>query len=187
MYNSLYEKEDFVSTTDIHDKNREKQVSTLKKHEQNTNKMYIDAIQDCINNFEERISWQDYFMSIALLVSCRSCCERLHVGCVIVNKENHIVSVGYNGFLAGAPHKSRIRDNHEQSTIHAEQNAITYAAKCGVSVNNCIAYITHYPCINCAKILISSGIKEIYYHEDYKNDYLVKELLSDGKIIIYKI
>ena len=148
---------------------------------------YINKIQSCINQFEERISWNDYFMSIALLVSCRSCCERLHVGCVIVNKDNHIVSVGYNGFLAGTPHKSRIRDNHEQGTIHAEQNAITYAAKFGVSVNNCIAYITHYPCINCTKILISSGIKQIYYHEDYKNDILVEEILSDSQIKINKI
>ena len=147
----------------------------------------INNIEGCISDLSNRISWDEYFMSISLLVSCRSCCDRLHVGCVIVDKDNHIVSVGYNGFLAGAPHTSRVRDNHEQSTVHAEQNAISYAAKCGVSVNNCIAYITHYPCINCAKILSSSGIKKIYYHSDYKNDPIVSEILKDVNIEISKI
>ncbi len=147
-----------------------------------------------ISNFEKflldnpgRIDWNEYFMSIALLISCRSACERLHVGCVIVNKENNIVSVGYNGFLAGAPHVSRVRDNHEQNTIHAEQNSISYAAKCGVSVKGCYAYITHYPCINCAKILIASGISKIYYHNDYKNDEFVNDISKDSNIEIEKI
>lgn len=148
---------------------------------------FIENIENCISSLNGRISWNEYFMSIALLVSCRSCCERLHVGCVIVDKENHIVSVGYNGFLAGAPHTSRVRDNHEQSTVHAEQNAISYAAKCGVSVNNCTAYISHYPCINCAKILASSGIKQIYYHNDYKNDIFVSDILKDAGVKVEKI
>ena len=148
---------------------------------------FIENIENCISSLNGRISWNEYFMSISLLVSCRSCCERLHVGCVIVDKDNHIVSVGYNGFLAGAPHTSRVRDNHEQSTVHAEQNAISYAAKCGVSVNNCIAYISHYPCINCAKILASSGIKQIYYHNDYKNDNFVCDILQDAGVKIEKI
>ena len=147
----------------------------------------INQIEKCLSNIEQRISWNEYFMSISLLVSCRSCCGRLHVGCVIVDSDNHIVSVGYNGFLAGTPHTSRVRDNHEQSTVHAEQNSISYAAKSGVSVNNCIAYITHYPCINCTKILAASGIKKIYYHKDYKNDEIVSEILIDAKIEIEQI
>lgn len=147
----------------------------------------ISQIDECISDLKERISWDEYFMSIALLVSCRSSCERLHVGCVIVDNDNHIVSVGYNGFLAGVPHTSRVRDNHEQSTVHAEQNSISYAAKSGVSVNNCNAYITHYPCINCTKILAASGIKKIYYHKNYKNDSLVSEILSDASINIQQI
>ena len=147
----------------------------------------ISQIDECISDLKQRISWDEYFMSIALLVSCRSSCERLHVGCVIVDNDNHIVSVGYNGFLAGVPHTSRVRDNHEQSTVHAEQNSISYAAKSGVSVNNCNAYITHYPCINCTKILAASGIKKIYYHKNYKNDPLVSEILSDASINIQQI
>ena len=148
---------------------------------------YIDQIQTCISNFNERIDWNEYFMSIALLISCRSPCERLHVGCVIVNKYNNIVSVGYNGFLPGAPHVSRVVNNHEQSTVHAEQNSISYAAKCGVSVDGCSAYVTHFPCINCAKILASSGIKKIFYHNDYKNDKLVLDILKDINVTINKI
>jgi len=125
-----------------------------------------------------RLDWDRYFMSIAILGSTRSTCNRLKVGCVIV-KNNRLVSMGYNGFLPNSKHVSRIRDNHEQSTVHAEQNAISDAASRGVSVNNCTAYITHYPCINCFKILVAAGIKNIIYLNDYKNDDLIIELKND--------
>ena len=124
---------------------------------------------------EERISWDDYFMKAATLASIRSPCERLKVGCVLV-KNNRLISMGYNGFLAGTDHRSIIRWGHEQATIHAEINAITDAAKRGVSIDDSVAYITHYPCINCFKALASSGVKKIYYQVDYKNDPFVEEL-----------
>jgi dCMP deaminase len=124
---------------------------------------------------EERISWDDYFMKAATLASIRSPCERLKVGCVIV-KNNRLISMGYNGFLAGTDHRSIIRWGHEQATIHAEINAITDAAKRGVSIDDAVAYITHYPCINCFKALASSGVKKIYYQVDYKNDPILEEL-----------
>lgn len=129
-------------------------------------------------NKNVRLDWDKYFMSIAILGSIRSPCERLKVGCVLV-KNNRLVSMGYNGFLPGALHVSRLRNNHEQSTIHAEQNAISDAAARGVSVNDCVAYITHYPCINCFKILVASGIKKIIYLNDYKNDELVEKMIDD--------
>lgn len=129
-----------------------------------------------IENF--RLDWDRYFMSIAILGSTRSTCNRLKVGCVVV-KNNRLVSMGYNGFLPNSKHVSRIRDNHEQSTVHAEQNAISDAASRGVSVNNCTAYITHYPCINCFKIIVAAGIKNIIYLNDYKNDDLIIELKND--------
>ena len=134
----------------------------------------------------ERLSWDDYFISTALLIATRSSCERLHVGCVLV-KENHVISSGYNGFLAGHPHISRVRDNHEQATVHAEQNCIADCAKRGISTENSTAYITHYPCINCCKILLASGVKTIIYDEDYKNDNLVTELCNEANIKICKI
>ena len=124
---------------------------------------------------EERISWNDYFMKAATLASVRSPCDRLKVGCVLV-KNNRLISMGYNGFLAGTDHRSIVRWGHEQATIHAEINAITDAAKRGVSIDDAEAYITHYPCINCFKALASSGVKKIYYQVDYKNDPFLEEL-----------
>ena len=124
---------------------------------------------------EERISWDDYFMKAATLASIRSPCDRLKVGCVIV-KNNRLISMGYNGFLAGTDHRSIVRWGHEQATIHAEINAITDAAKRGVSIDDSVAYITHYPCINCFKALASSGVKKIYYQVDYKNDPILEDL-----------
>ena len=124
---------------------------------------------------EERISWNDYFMKAATLASVRSPCDRLKVGCVIV-KNNRLISMGYNGFLAGTDHRSIVRWGHEQATIHAEINAITDAAKRGVSIDDAEAYITHYPCINCFKALASSGVKKIYYQVDYKNDPILEDL-----------
>lgn len=122
-----------------------------------------------------RLSWDDYFMETAELASVRSPCERLQVGCVIV-KDNRLISMGYNGFLAGTEHRSIMRDGHEQATIHAEINAVTDAAKRGVSIDGSVAYITHYPCINCYKALASSGVNKIYYRNNYRNDPVVEEL-----------
>jgi len=133
-----------------------------------------------------RISWDDYFKEIVTVTKNRSPCERLQVGCILVN-DNRIISQGYNGFLPGCPHKSIIRDNHEQGTVHAEQNAIADCAKRGVSCNNSIAYITHYPCIICCRLLLASGIKEIKYINDYKNDGLIKYFCNESNVKIFKI
>ena len=133
-----------------------------------------------------RPSWDDYFKEILLVTKKRSPCNRLKVGCVLVNN-NRIVSQGYNGFLPSAPHKSIVRNNHEQATVHAEQNAIVDCAKRGVSCNNCTAYITHYPCIICCRLLLAAGIKEIKYLEDYKNDELVKYFCNQMNCNIKKL
>jgi len=134
----------------------------------------------------ERPSWEEYFKQIVTYTSTRSSCNRLQVGCLLV-KDNRIISQGYNGFLPGLPHESIIRDNHEQATVHAEQNAISDCAKRGVSCLGCIAYITHYPCINCFKIMAASGIKEIRYINDYRNDEVVKKLAELSEINIINI
>ncbi len=120
----------------------------------------------------ERPSWNEYFKEIVLATAKRSPCERLKVGCLLVY-ENRIIAQGYNGFLPGCPHDSVIRDNHEQATVHAEQNAICDCAKRGVSCNESIAYITHYPCLICTRLLLASGISKIYYIHEYKKDELV--------------
>ena len=142
-------------------------------------------ITDTIQNLP-RLSWDNYFILIALLASKRSSCNRLNVGCVIVNN-SRIVATGYNGFLKGAPHISRIRGGHEQFTVHAEQNAICDAASRGVSLENSTAYVTHYPCLNCLKLLIAAGIKNIKYLEDYKNDELAIEMINENNINVIKM
>lgn len=139
--------------------------------------MSIDTIKNVVNGFQYRLSWDEYFMSTAFLISSRSQCERLHVGCVLV-KDNRIISAGYNGFLPNMPHDSIVINNHEVATVHAEQNAITDCASRGVSTQGATAYITHYPCLNCAKILMASGIKEVRYCCDYRNDTLVEEITN---------
>lgn len=145
----------------------------------------LDNIINLLEKNDSRINWNEYFMSLAFLISSRSSCNRLKVGCILVSN-TRVISVGYNGFLPGAPHKSIVRDNHEQATIHAEQNCITDCAKRGISCKDSIAYITHYPCINCAKILAASQVKEIIYYHNYKNDELVEGILKSSNIKINK-
>ena len=134
----------------------------------------------------KRLNWDEYFAKIVKVTAERSSCDRLQVGCLLV-KDNRIISQGYNGHLPGAPHISIIRDNHEQATVHAEQNAICDCAKRGVSCDGATAYITHYPCIICLRLLLTSGIKDIKYLEDYKNDELVEVFCNQLNIKINKI
>jgi len=135
---------------------------------------------------DNRPCWDEYFKDILTCTRKRSPCKRLQVSCVLV-KNNRIISQGYNGFLPGCPHASIIIDNHEQGTIHAEQNAIIDCAKRGVSCDNTIAYITHYPCFNCMKLLCAAGITHIKYMHDYHNDQHVSELSTITKVYIEQI
>lgn len=140
----------------------------------------INKLISSLNN-KKPINWDDYFMSIALLASTRSPCERLKVGCVIV-KDNRILSTGYNGFLPGFKHESIVINNHEQATVHSEQNAVCYAAKHGINIRDSCVYISHYPCINCFKVLVSAGIKRIFYYHDYKNDPIISRINTNSQI-----
>lgn len=147
----------------------------------------VDLIAAATEQFPNRPTWDEYFMATAILLSTRSSCERLKVGCVIVtsgDRKNRLVAAGYNGHLPGSPHVSRLREGHEQATVHAEQNAVADAARRGSSVEGCVAYITHYPCINCAKIMAAAGIAEVRYRLDYKNDPLVAPLLEEAGVQI---
>ena len=150
----------------------------------------LNELEQLTQSWSERPSWDEYFMATALLMASRSSCERLNVGCVLVSggeQKNRIIAAGYNGFLPGAPHTSRMRDGHEQATVHAEQNAISDAARRGVSLEGTTAYVTHFPCINCAKILAAAGIRSIKYHRDYRNDDMVIDLLAESGIEIIQL
>src|SRR6266550_1563844 len=73
----------------------------------------VDLIAAAAERFPSRPSWDEYFMATAVLLSTRSNCERLHVGCVIVTggeRKNRIVAAGYNGYLPGTPHITQVRD-----------------------------------------------------------------------------
>ena len=142
----------------------------------------LETLKAWGRGLQQRPSWQLYFMSVAWLLAARSTCQRLHVGCVLVSEEERIIATGYNGFLAKLPHRSVVRDNHEQLTVHAEQNAVTDAARRGVSVQNATAYVTHFPCIHCAKLLLAAGIRAVCFHEDYHNDTLVTELFAEAGV-----
>lgn len=133
-----------------------------------------------------RPTWDEYFKEIVQVTAKRSPCDRLHVGCILV-KDNRIVSQGYNGFLPGCSHHSIIRDGHEQATVHAEQNAISDCAKRGVSCEGCAAYITHYPCIICCRILLAAGIKQIKYIHNYRNDELVSYFTNNMGVLVEQI
>ncbi len=152
------------------------------KKNQNTNKIINYKTMENNNN---RISWDEYFAQVAKLISSRSPCNRLHVGCILV-KDNRIVSSGYNGYLPNSVHQSIVEDNHELAICHAEMNAVANACRNGINLMNSVAYTTHYPCIHCFKILVSSGIKEIIYLDDYRNNQHVETLSNLSGISIKK-
>ena len=119
---------------------------------------------------ELRPNWDSYFMDIAFAVAERSTCDRAHVGAVLV-QERRILTTGYNGAPSGLSHCDEVGhlivDGHCVRTLHAEQNAIIQAALHGVSIGGSTAYVTHQPCLNCAKMLINSGIIRVVYAGNY--------------------
>ena len=120
-----------------------------------------------------RISWDAYFMKIAEDVALRSTCDRAWVGAVMV-RERHIISTGYNGSPAGLPHCDDVGhlmvDGHCVRTVHAEVNAIIQAAVFGQATREAECYVTHFPCLNCSKMLINARISRLVYKNDYRVD-----------------
>lgn len=125
-----------------------------------------------MDNKKKRPAWDEYFLKVAMLVSERATCPRMHVGCVLV-RDKRILSTGYNGSIPGDDHCEdvgcMIEDNHCIRTIHAEMNALLQCSIHGVSTKGATAYVTNMPCTNCAKALIGAGIKEIVVFSDYHN------------------
>ena len=134
----------------------------------------------------ERLGLDDYFMEIARVVARRSTCLHRKCGAVIVMGKQ-IVSTGYNGAPSGHPHCLDIgcaRENvpsGERSELcraaHAEQNAINFAARYGISIEGATLYATHYHCSWCAKSIVNAGIARVICSEDYP-DPLAKKVLS---------
>ncbi len=120
---------------------------------------------------QDYISWDEYFMGIALLSARRSKDPNTQVGACIVNGANRIISVGYNGFPMGCSDEEFPweREGEEYDTkypyvCHAELNAILNSA--GGSLRGCKIYVALFPCNECAKAIIQSGITEVVYLSD---------------------
>jgi dCMP deaminase len=134
-----------------------------------------------------RPEWDSYFMKIAAAVSERSTCDRAMIGCVLV-LEKRILTTGFNGSPSGQAHCDEVGhlmvDGHCVRTIHAETNAIIQAALHGVSTKGCTCYVTHFPCINCAKVLVNAGIVRLVYAVDYRKDPIAVQFLQGANIDI---
>lgn len=134
---------------------------------------------------EQRIPWDQYFISQSLILSTRSTCHRLAVGATIV-RDKRIIASGYNGSVAGEAHcideGCYLEDGHCVRTVHAEMNALLQCAKFGVKTEGAEVYVTHFPCLPCTKALIQAGIQKIYYLHDYRNHDYANHLLSQSKV-----
>ena len=130
-----------------------------------------------------RPPWDDYFMDITFQVPTRSTCDRAHVGSIIV-KDRRILTTGYNGAPAGLAHCDEIGHlmiaGHCVRTLHAEQNAIIQAALHGVSVAGGTLYVTHQPCLTCAKMIINAGIQRVVYAGHYPDENAVAFMTEAG-------
>lgn len=137
------------------------------------------------------------FMAIAKTIASESKCVSIGVGAVIV-KDDRIISTGYNGTPSGSPNccdvvgKTITREQHHEwsksNEIHAELNAIIFAAKNGIAIDGSTMYCTHNPCPDCAKAITQSGIKKVIYHQKWHrtvdgwDDILIKNKIKVEKI-----
>ena len=142
-------------------------------------------------------NWDQRFLNLAIHVSKWSKDPSTQVGCVIVGPDREIRSTGFNGFPRG------IEDSHERYSnrelkypliCHAEENAIMHAARIGVSLKGCRAYVTWPPCTRCARSLIQAGVEEINYPDDLQiperwlEDFNIShQMFKEAGILIKKI
>ncbi|MBY7143326.1 ComE operon protein 2 [Virgibacillus sp. NKC19-3] len=137
-----------------------------------------------------RIAWNQYFMAQSHLLALRSTCPRRMVGATIV-REKRIIAGGYNGSVSGSVHcmdeGCYVIDGHCVRTVHAEANALLQCAKFGVPTENADLYVTHFPCLQCCKQLIQSGINTVYYAEDYNNHPYAIELFQEAGVEMKKV
>jgi len=111
-------------------------------------------------------TWDDYFTAIAEAVARRSKDPRTQVGCVVVGEGRRVLATGYNGFPPGIEETSERweRQAKKRFVVHAEMNAVLHAKE---DLNGATAYVTLLPCLECARALISKGIKVVVFR-DYK-------------------
>lgn len=132
--------------------------------------------------------FDNYFMSVALLTANNSHAERAKVGAILVN-DGRIVASGWNGQPTGFDNccEEKIYKDGKfvglktlPTVIHSEANLLTFCSKYGIETNNTALYVTLSPCMNCALLIIQSGIKTVYYHEKYHDTAGIDLLLKAG-------
>lgn len=125
-----------------------------------------------------RPTWDSVWMDIATTISKRSIDPRMKVGAIVVNKDNtQMLALGYNGDYAGGPNRVESLEPGKSGTLHAELNALI---KCDYSQKNKVMYITHSPCIECAKIIINAKVQEVIYEIEYRDSAGIELLKKMG-------
>lgn len=108
-------------------------------------------------------------LDVARVVATRATCGRLHVGAVLA-REGRVLSTGYNGAPAGLPHCTLHAVGEScRRAVHAETNAIAFAARHGVPAAGATLYLTHSPCVGCAGLLVNAGVVEVVYDQPYRD------------------
>jgi dCMP deaminase len=124
-----------------------------------------------------RVSWDRYFMNLAVQAATRSTCPRKAVGAVIV-RDRAVLATGYNGSIRGLPHCTDVGclmvSGHCVRTVHAEANAILQAAKHGVRLDGAEIYVTASPCWDCFKLVANAGINRVLYGEFYRDERIIE-------------
>lgn len=119
-----------------------------------------------------RVSWDRYFMNLAVQAATRSTCPRKAVGAVIV-RNKAVLATGYNGSLRGLPHCTEVgclmENHHCIRTVHAEANAILQAARHGVRIDEAEIYVTASPCWDCFKLIANAGLCRVLFGEFYRD------------------
>ena len=139
------------------------------------------------------ISWDEYFMGVAMLSAMRSKDPQTQVGACIVNPKHRIVGIGYNGFPVGIDDDlfpwdktDSWIDSKYPYVVHAEQNAILNATE---PLDGATLYVTLFPCNECAKVILQSGIAEVVYLEDKYHDrdiFAASRRMFDAKGVVYR-
>lgn len=134
---------------------------------------------------DTRISRDDMLTVICQVVSLRSTCNRAQVGAVIA-RNGRIISTGYAGAPSGLPHCGPPHCDLNipcTRTVHAEAGAISYAAREGIPTEGATLYCTHSPCVDCAKLIVNSGIKRVVYINEYRKPEGLELLRSAGVLV----
>lgn len=115
-----------------------------------------------------RITWDEYFTSLAYTTSLRSTCSRLQVGAVLVRNFN-VVSIGFNGAPKGIRHCVHADNSRCTLAVHAEANALIQASNAYGGTIGSMMYVTHAPCWECAKLIVNAQIDHVFYSEEYRS------------------